>query len=424
MRIARPLILNHIVSPYGISVLSTLVFLIAWLFPPGLYSQLIHEPDLMFLDPETLLFFLLCVAGFWAGLLLIDFLFPSPPLLESRYRISRLKDMALILPLALTTVLTCAVAVELLRRTPNLIVLLLAQQGSAVKNNLADVQLGILGWGPDLQQPLLWWTYWHLLASKHKEAKSRRSRRILLWAIFATGLFAQIAVSVLKVSRAGLMPLLGGLAVVYLMSRIARREIKTAGLIRSIVIIAAFVVLVFVSFSLMRGNTDVSVAMGGFVGYTLASYNRMAALLHGTMHYPYGGHGIYVFPVLNSNHLLNAIFPFNKIFKWPDYFELWHSEFVAPQLAGLNDYDIWSGAFGYLFSDCGWWTPLMLALYGAVYGLVWRLVKSGNTLGLTIYPWFAFCALAWFSGNLAFGSALPFCIVAGLLLIAYEKLLA
>jgi len=424
MRIARPVILNHIVSPYGISVLSTLVFLIGWFFPPGLYSQLIREPDLMFLDVQTLLFFLLCVAGFWAGLLLIDFLFPSPPLLENRYRISPLNGVALMLPLTLTTLLTCAVAIKLLRQTPNLLVLLLSQQGGLVKNQMTDVKVGLLGWGSDLQTPLLFWTYWQLLARKPKDDGRRNFGRTLCWTIFVVGLFAGVGLSVLNVSRAALMPLLGGLAVVYLTNKVRRKEVTTAGLFRYLLILGVSVTLLFVLFAMLRGSSDVSVGLRAFVGYTLASYNRLTALLRGTMHYPYGGRGAYLFPFLNSNHLMNAIFPFNQTFKWPDFYELWHSEFVAPQLAGLNDYDIWSGAFGYLFADCGWWTPLMLTVYGVIYGWAWRQMKSGGTLGLTLYPWFAFWVLAWFGGNFAFSSDFPFCVAAGFLLIAYEKLLA
>jgi hypothetical protein len=220
------------------------------------------------------------------------------------------------------------------------------------------------------------------------------------------------------------MPLFGGLAVIYVMGKIHRREVKTTGLLRYLVVLLAFVISLFVLLAFMRGTTDISAGIRDFVGYTLASYNRLTALVHGTMHYPYGGRGIYLFPFLNSNHIVNAVFPINQTLGWPDFYQLWHSEFVAPQVAGLDDYLIWSSAFGYLFADCGWLTPIVLAGYGIAYNLVWRQAKSGTALGLTLYPWFAFSALAWFSTNRVFNANFPFFVAAGLLLVAYEEVLS
>jgi hypothetical protein len=142
------------------------------------------------------------------------------------------------------------------------------------------------------------------------------------------------------------------------------------------------------------------------------------------MHYPYGGHGVFLFDFLNSNNVLNAVIPMRKIFAWPDTFELWHASFQAPQLAGLNSNLIWSGIFGYLYSDFGWTAPLIFSAYGLMYGVVWRQAEFGTTLGVVLYPWFAFSALAWFSGNLVFGEQFPFYIVTGLLLMWYERFFA
>lgn len=72
----RDLVIRNIVSPYGLTAASVLLFLVAWTFPPSLYSHYVREPDIMFLDPASLLFFLLCVLGFLSGLMLIDYLYP------------------------------------------------------------------------------------------------------------------------------------------------------------------------------------------------------------------------------------------------------------------------------------------------------------------------------------------------------------
>jgi hypothetical protein len=425
MQIARPALLNHIISPYGISIFSTLVFLVAWVFPPPVYTGLMNEPDLMFLDAETLLFFLLCVAGFWVGLLLIDFVFPSPALLESKSQPSHLKGLTLLLPLIITTAMTVLVGIQIFKNSPDALVLLLAQQADTLKVQQADQgATGPLGWASIMQISILWWTYWNLINSKPSRPRRFYKRRLLPWLIFFVGLLVQIVLCIFKVSRADLMPVLAGVAVLYLLGKIRRKELGTAGLLRYCLLFSGAVISLFILLGMLRNTTDLSVGLGSFVGYTLASYNRLTAILHGTMHYPYAGHGVYLSDFLAYNKAFNDLVPLKTTLGWPDFLELWNSEFQAPQRAGLRYDLIWSGVFGYLFSDFGWATPLILTGYGTIYGLVWRSVKSGSTVGIALYPWFAFTALCWFSSNMVFGVKAVFFLTAGLSLMAYEKLIS
>jgi hypothetical protein len=144
----------------------------------------------------------------------------------------------------------------------------------------------------------------------------------------------------------------------------------------------------------------------------------------GAMRYPYGGSGVYLSNFLAYNNFFNHIIPLRNLMGWPEYLELWNSEFQAPALAGLRSDLIWSGVFGYLFSDFGWMTPLILIAYGVLYGFVWRSFRAGRTIGICLYPWLAFNCLCWFSSNMIFDARFPFFLAAGLLLVAYQKLLA
>jgi hypothetical protein len=425
MRIARPLLLNHIVSPYGIAIVATLGFLIAWTFPPGLYSEVIGEPDLIFFDAETLLYFLLCVAGFWVGLLLIEFVLPSAPLLETSPRSSKMKGFPLMFPLMLATAMTGILVVQIYRNSPDLLVMLAAQQGNAVKlEQNQETISGPLGWASVMLTSVLWWTYWMLINSRPDQPRRFRHRRFFPWFIFAVGLLVQIALCVVKVSRSELMPVFGGLAVLHLIDKIRRKKLTSVGLLRYSVVFSVAVVSLFSLFSLVRGATDVSGNLGGFVGYTVASYNRMTAVIRGSMHYPYGGSGIYLSNFMAYNRSFNAIIPLRKAMGWPEYLELWNADFQAPQLAGLNPFLIWSGAFGSLFSDFGWTTPFILTFYGVIYGILWRSIKAGTTIGLTLYPWLAFSSLFWFGSNSVFDHRFVFFFATGLLLMTYEKLLS
>lgn len=421
MRIARPVMLNHIASPYGISVISTLVFGLAWILPGHFYASLMGEPDLMFLDPELLLFFLLCVLGFWVGLLTMDFFSPSPSLVESNPRFLKAPGVLLALPLIATTIFSVLVGLELFRQNPDLLTRLLNQEGQAVKSEVADTQFGILGWGATMHTVVLWWVYWRLWNVSSEEGGLRR--QWFLWLVFGIGFLVQIAESMLLVSRSDLMPVFGGLAILYLIKKIKRDQIKIWGVLKYLLFFMIAIVLLFVSFGFYRGEAGIMIAFQSFLGYTLSSYNRMAALVHGTMHYPFAGRGLYLFSSLSTNHTLRQILPFKDAFRWPEYQDLWASEFQAPSAAGLDSRLIWSGAFGYLFSDFGWFTPMVLIGYGLVYGFIWKQMKRGTVIGIVLYPWLAFSALAWFTGNMAFAYQFPFFLIAAFFLMAYEKLL-
>jgi hypothetical protein len=424
MQVARPLILNYITSPYGISILSTLIFLAAWVFPPRFYTELVREPDLMFFDAETLLYFILCIAGFWIGLLLIDFVFPAPSLMDSNPRISRLGGISLMVPLILTTGLTAFAGYQILKASPNILLLLFSQEGNAIKNQQWDLQLGAFGWAANLQTAFLCWTYWHLINPSAGNANRPRWLRVILWLIFAIGVIVQIGICVLRVSRGDLIPLFAGLGILYVIGKIQRRGIKLVGLLRFFTIFFVLVIALFLAFGFLRGASDASVGFEQLVGYTFSSYNRLAAIVHGTMKYPYAGHGVYLFTFLDSNNLVNAIIPVRETFGWPDHFTLWFSEFQAPQIAGLRSDLIWSGTFGYLFSDLGWATPLLLVAYGMIYAISWRQIKSGITSGIVLYPYFATGAIMWFSLNAIFDTGFPFYIIAALLLTGYERLVS
>src|SRR5436305_8555481 len=96
--------IGNIVSPYGLAMMSYLLFLFAWLFPPGLYTWYIGEPDLMFLDPKTFVYFSSCVAAFlmgvrFTGLWDVKRRDPSIPAISNEFPL-----LYLILPIAVTTV--------------------------------------------------------------------------------------------------------------------------------------------------------------------------------------------------------------------------------------------------------------------------------------------------------------------------------
>jgi hypothetical protein len=148
----------------------------------------------------------------------------------------------------------------------------------------------------------------------------------------------------------------------------------------------------------------------------------LAAVLDGRLHYPYSGRGLYISGFVAFNKTFNNIFHVNQLFSWPDFDTAWRSEFGAVSSAGLDGRLIWSGAFGYVFSDLKWASPLLLFIYGLVTGWVWHLLKLGKTVGVVLYPWCAFCVLFWFGTNYLLDPRAIVLLLVALALGLYELL--
>jgi hypothetical protein len=175
-------------------------------------------------------------------------------------------------------------------------------------------------------------------------------------------------------------------------------------------------------FSALRGGS-VEHLLGDLMSYSISSYNRLSAVVHGRIVYPYSGRGIYLWSFLGFNNMLNAVIPFREWFHWPSFLQVWQSEFDATSNAGLNGFSIWSGTFGYIFAEVGWLSTLYVFVCGMLYGAVWRSVKHGKLLGVILYPWFAFCILFWFGTNYLFDNKIIVLLADALILAAYERIM-
>jgi hypothetical protein len=105
---------------------------------------------------------------------------------------------------------------------------------------------------------------------------------------------------------------------------------------------------------------------------------------------------------------------------WPDQLEVWATEFGAVTRAGLNGALIWSGTFGYIFSDLGWFSIPFVFGYGLLYGIAWNWIRSGKVLGIVMYPCFGYCALGWMGANGLLDSQRAVLFASALVLACYE----
>jgi len=404
-------------SPTLIALLSCSVFAFAWVFPPGLYSSYLGEADWIFLSPISFFYFGLCVAGFFCGVHFSRYMkgasySGAPPLISTGSPLSYLT-----LPL-ITLTLLCGVYLMLLGARIDFISMLASQQGSSLK--MADENgTGVANRWQMVHVFLtaaLGWAQYRALQLKLQSAK-----RAFFWIVFAIGWLVDAATSVALVDRTQLMPLMAStiLIAVFFGTRGWRvRPLRVA----AFAFVSIFAIVgVFLLLSFLRGSLLVGSLMTSLLGYTIVSYNRMAALLMGAMHYGYEGSGVYLAPLLSGSEGLNKLIPFKDIFDWPSARELWRTEFASVAQSGLNGSYIWSSIFGYLYSDIGWLTPFYMFFYGLFCCFFWIKFKTGKALGLVIYPWVAFGIMFWVGVNLLPYDRLLNYIEMGLLLTWYDS---
>jgi len=412
---------NGITSPYGPVFFACALFLVAWLFPPATYTQYMQEPDRMFLDPLTAIYFFLCAGAFVFGLRVQRSLNPA----AWRQSLPSLRSASPVLYLGLPLVAAILFAGAYLRVTGqrlNVVALLLAHQGEDLKTaQAAGVALaagGIWGFSSPLLTAVLWWSLLRL--RQLRLGLSVRLPFVILW---LAGLFVGIVTSVSLVDRTSLMTMIAGCVLIFVFGRESEGHLGITRI--AFYCSAAFSIVLgfFVALSLLRGNaSNANFLIGNLLTYSISPYNRLASLLHGEMFYLYGGRGIYLFRYLQEGgNTINKIFGFHAALNWPSALVVFHSEFSSVMLAGLNSRAIWSGVFGYLYADLGWGAPIYVFFVGIFAGYVWSRFARGPAMAVTLYPWIVVWILFWHGSNVLFNLEFLELIYVGILLAGWDR---
>lgn len=417
-QVGQKWLLNNIVSPYGLALFSYALFLFACLIPPSIYTCYMHEPDLMFLDPATILFYTLCVAAFLAGVWFFEKLFPLGPVVERKFEVRISPTTFLLIPLAVGVAIAALSSVLLVKNNPSLVVMLLAQQGGGLRGldgsgiefggTLRSAGLFLVG--------IVWWTLWRYYQSG-LQGWGRRTVKFGLWLAVLTVFIS----ATLTVSRGLFVVVILGMVVIYLLRKISVGQVSWALVGKTFCVFVFSGTLFFFLVSWLRGGSG-SNQVHDFVGYTIASYNRMAALLAGRLHYQFSGKGIYFSNFLLFNDSFNRIIPFGKLMNVPDYFDWWASEFSSVGRAGLDATMIFCGTFGDIFIEIGWFAPLYVFAYGLLYGFTWHRMRESRLFGILLYPYIAHVILFWFGTNAVFEAITAALVADAIILGAYEFL--
>lgn len=374
----------------------------------------------MFLDPATILFYTACVAAFLAGVWLFAKIFPSSPAIEHRIVTVINPAAFLLIPLLLGIVFSILSSVLLVKKNPLVLPILLAQQGHKLQvDDGSGIQLeGTLNIAVLFFTGAIWWAAWRCRQLGIQKPGSRLVRLVLAFA-----LLAEFVSSSLNLIRHPFTVAVSGLVVLYVLRKLFTGQMNWKLIAGTSVIFLGGGALFFFLVEMLRGGSidDLTAVL---VGYTIAPYNRLAALLQGRMHLEYTGKGIYFSNFLTFNHTFNRIIPLAKIMNFPEYFDWWQSVFASVGRAGLNDRLIFFGTFGEIYAEIGWFAPAYVFGYGLLYGLIWRCMKRGDLVGILLYPYCAYCILFWFSTNNLFDQDIVALIIDVILLGAYEFLFA
>ena len=414
----KRLTMRNLVSPYGLALVSYCVFLVAWAFPPDVYMTYISEPDLMYHDPLTFVFYTSCVIAFMLGIRACGSFGISPKPVPLTAISTRKPMLYFALPLILSTV-SCCVLLYLLGGKISLVGVIVEQQGAMMKTAQKAGQLEVGGkWqlSLDILRCTLWWC-----AYRFSQIKLRKIEKVVLYSLFLMGLFVELITSIATVDRTHLMSVLAGLLIIYFYNRSNSRKSSFRSL--AVTVIASFgaIIALFSFLSFLRGSSAVTSLVRSLMGYSIVSYNRLAAVLHGLLHYTYAGKYIYLSFYLSEHSVLSDALNLQRFFGTATTQDVWLSEFTSVASAGLMPGFIWSGAFGYIYSDLGWWTLLFLFLTGLMGGYLWAGFKAGRTISVLVYLWFAFSILFWLGSNIVFDGKIVTTLECGILLALYDR---
>jgi hypothetical protein len=408
---------RHIVSPLGLATVSYGILLVAWSFPPDVYADYVGETDRMYLNWQLLSFYTCCVTSFFVGYYIYRCFSGQRQTVQAIKLRGEFACLSLCVPVVLSSA-ACVIFLIKLGGRIDFVAMLAAHQGQSIKTAGMAGELVSGGWGSTVVvlTAVLWWAMY-----RFSQVTLTRLDRLVFYGLFGIGVFVDLLVCAATVDRTSLMPVAGGLFIIHLFRKTSGTHTRLASVLPIVCSVFATLGALFLGVSLLRGASAFKLLVASLLGYSIVSYNRLASLLAGTMSYTYGGRGAYLFPLAVRNDRLNSIIPFRSHFGWPSGDAQFLSEFVSVSAAGLNPTYIWSGTFGYIYSDIGWWCLLYLTLLGILAGYLWFEFRSGSAVGVIAYLWLAFSILFWMGGNYVFHERVVRFVTAGIVLSLYDK---
>lgn len=379
------------ISPLFAGIISYSIFFIAFIFPPDYYQKLIREKDFVYLDPASFLLVTICIFFFFIGLLITN---------SSKKNFSQSEPTKFILPIFLYLIIPILISIIcslisinlLLNKNPLIIFYLSMGDGNEIKRNI-DLS-NTMAQASQFSISIVLWTTVNYLNLKNR--LNRLSKFLIFLLIIALSLIC-IANSTLKMARFEMIPLLLGFTVIFINHKY--NYLSDGQIVKYLVLAFLIVIFIFGLFSFLRGSDSFDDIIQMIVGYTLTSYNHMAAILDGKLKYLDPGYGYYLLIFLSYLPLMGDSFTYNFL-GWPHTEYIRSQEFIDTYSAALNGNYIWLTIFGYVWVSVKMFTPIVMFFYGIIVQKAWNSFKRGSPFGIIFYPWLFFCIFFWLGSNI------------------------
>ncbi|MEZ6127479.1 MAG: hypothetical protein R3C59_02195 [Planctomycetaceae bacterium] len=378
------------------------IFLMAFLFPPELYTSLLIDKCYMFLDFRMLAYNSVCVILLLGGLY-VSFggsLSGPPPNMrpESSYNRFPLTVGGLLFAIIILNMTSAYLVI----RVGGLSSMLSAMRGNVLLGQ--EMERFSEEAGGERWKALLNVSAIALPAAWHFSRGFRKYS--FVWWLMIGCLATYFPAAVLTAKRNFLIRPVFGMLLIFFVWPVGRKLYSRQKAVGLCVCLGMIVIAAFLGLSVIRkGIQGTTEASGEVVRYVLGSYNTESLIVSGEMEVPGSRRGYYwtqwfwEFPVLSRmlrldmlrEKLLGDKAPYGHLQRAPMLEQ--HGLTISTAIP----------AFACTFVDFGWLGPLAFFPLGLVAGLIWKSFLRQNPTGLILYPHAAY-AFVEIRGNLLFPS--------------------
>lgn len=368
-----------------------------------MYEKVLRERNLMYLDSVLYFWMGACGLVFILGVVIGGYFYrkvrgQSRPWVNSFLtpRVSLLRGMtASLIGLNIVLIMVRVAYLQATIGLGNITATFQGGGGSGLRDQIIEsIASGSVGWISDFTLGLSVAVIW--VANQVPQDR----RRGFLLAAYAN-LIIFVSSSLLTLSRD---IMLTGILIAILLQISTLRGRGFGSRLRAFLAIFVGIALFAGLFALVgqsRSSGGEDTLLRQFLGYFPASYNRLAAILDGSLVYPNSGIGYYStqffwdFPGISRilydlGRSLGIDLPLSAVNNWD-------AQFQAISGVSLNRSYIWTTAFGFVYSDFGWWGVLYFFGYGMLAGALYLSFRRGRLAGGLLYPYFLTTIVKWWS---------------------------
>lgn len=391
------------------------LFFIPFILPSNIYSEIMNEKDYSFFNFESLVFIILCDVS-----LILGYFMHRPIIIDKISDNGSMKriysNKFIILPLLPFIFLTIISIFMILKSYPQIIFLL----GSAAAQGLRvdiSTQANVMSGAPVVLSGMVWWAVFRMRCTEIET----RKKLIVTRAVVILSVILIVASFLIKMSRMELIPLFVGILINYKYAEYISLNLKNSNFLRSIIIITAMGLFIFVLLSFIRGYNSWHEILSQIFSYGPASYNRLSAFLSGRLHFYGESTGIYVSSFQGQIPIIKHFIDIYGFLGEPNLSTAWLRDFNDVSQAGLNIHYTFPTVYGAIYSFFGIFSPIYFVVYGAFIKQALHSLNRKKNFGIVFFPFLVFGVLFLFGWNFCLSYTFIILLITVFLLFMYER---